>query len=123
MKKNVIIGCVAVFLIAVVFVVVAEMQRNSLTASGSFPVREYIENPKSFAGNAYRFSAQIDLQLAYDDSAGRILLVNNLDGSEKLPVFVPSGVKNFNPMAGQRYVFCVKISNDGSLTLTSFEKL
>lgn len=49
--------------------------------------------------------------------------MNNLDGSEKLPVFVPSGIKNFNPMAGQRYVFCVKISNDGSLTLTSFEKL
>lgn len=61
MKRNVIIGCAAVFLIAVVFVVVAEMQRSSLNASVSFPVREYIENPKSFAGNAYRISAQIDL--------------------------------------------------------------
>ena len=123
MKKNLIIGCAIVFMVAAAFLVVAEMRRNSLTPAGGFPLGKYIENPKSFAGNVYRFGAQVDLQLAYDENAGRILLGNDLDGNEKLPVFIPAGVKNFNPMAGQRYLFCVKVSNDGSLILTSFEKL
>lgn len=124
MKKNVIIGCVMVFFVAAAFVVVAEMQRNSLPSGGSFPAAEYFEAPKSFAGNAYRFNAQIDSQLAYNEKTGRILLVRILDGNGGgLPVFVPAGVKNFNPMAGQKYLFRVKISNDGTLILTSFEKL
>ncbi|MBO5782186.1 MAG: hypothetical protein J6R08_06995 [Opitutales bacterium] len=123
MKKSVIMGLAAIFLIVSAFVVLVEIKRNSDSGLNDFPAQAYIENPKSFAGNSYKLNVQIDSQLAYAENVGRILLVKMLEKNENVPVFTLANIKNFNPMAGQKYSFCVKVADDGVLNLLSFEKL
>ena len=121
-KKSIIIS-VGIIACAVLLMLGIKTFKDNAVASGNeLPVSQYINAPKSFAGNIYNLTVQIDSQLAYDDIAGRMLLVK-ADAESSLPVYVPNVLPNFNPMVGQKYKFTVKINGVGMLTLTDYKKI
>ena len=93
------------------------------TVRDNFPIANYLNNPKTFAGNAYDTVASIDVQLAYKDGVGRILSIKPVNGGGTVALFVPSSLENFNPQVGQKYSMSVKIDESGKLVLNSFKKL
>jgi|GEM_PF-1321836 len=125
MNKNkpitIIIATICLALLSVVLVIV--LKNTNTAQTNSFPVSKYMESPTSLAGNTYSTNVKIASQLAYNDEAGRIILVRTLDSDSAIPVLAPNTLSNFNPLVGQKYGFDLKIDQRGKLILTSFRKM
>lgn len=121
-KKTFVILISLICLVGIAFFGLKSLKNLNSSPSNELPVAQYINAPKTFAGNTYSLTAQIDSQLAYDENSGRIIKVKTDDNSE-LPIFAPITLANFNPMVGQRYKFSIKIGGDGILTITNFKKI
>ncbi|MDR2863540.1 MAG: hypothetical protein LBV54_06690 [Puniceicoccales bacterium] len=90
-----------------------------------FNSTEYLRNWKTLEGNQYLLRCQIDQQLAYDETKGRMLKVKQLDGAGQaiatVAVFVPVSLwKNFE--TGQRYRMRVFLRDQGKLYVENVEK-
>lgn len=123
MKKNVIAVLVIFFVTLVFFIIFMIIRSNSSTFTERFPYAQYMQNPKGFSGNRYMIKSQIELQLAYDDQVGRVLLIKLDPDNENIPIFIPQKLADFNPMAKQVYIFDIVIGESGELILTNAKKL
>lgn len=81
----------------------------------------YMERPGDFLGNTYSVRAQIDSQIKWDKSVGRILAVRPENAIVRLPVFVPEVVQD-NLHIGQRYMMRVRVEEGGLLYVEDLRK-
>ena len=88
------------------------LSRTSGMGSGAaLDFERYKQDWSAMQGNKYVFRGQIDQQLSYHESTGRVLAVKNLDGAGRVPVLVPAAMKQ-NFEAGQRYQFRALVKGD-----------
>ena len=92
-------------------------------AYASLPVADFAKEPKNFSGNRYAFEGRIDRQLGFDESAGRIILTQSVDGESAVPLFVAATHDRFSPNPGQIYRFTVRVDGDGILNVENYVKL
>lgn len=87
----------------------------------SFPHSAYLDKPGDFLGNTYVLRAQIDSQLKWQQSVGRIIAVQPEGAGVRLPVFVPESVGG-NIQPGQRFDMQVQIQDGGLIYVEALRK-
>lgn len=113
------------FIGALILLSVLFLKKTGLAGAGTitpFDFAAYQQGWQSLEGNQYLVKCQIDRQINYDKSKGRLLAVRLLDPpQERVGVFVPTTLqRNFE--TGQKYKMHVFI-HQGLLRVESVEKL
>jgi len=108
----------AVIIAACVFVVA---RREFHKSRPQFDTIAYNESPEKMRGNHYNLDAQIESKLAMDEGFGKILAVKPIDGSSRLPVFVPDSVAS-DLYVGQRFHMTVLVKDQGLIQAESLDK-
>ncbi|MBO6102319.1 MAG: hypothetical protein J6P03_03585 [Opitutales bacterium] len=120
-KFNPVIFVLIIPLAAVLFAAASfYFKRAAVSEAAEFPYDAYIADAGSLAGNVYKLNAQIDSQLAYGESAGKVVCVN-LSGGEPLALFVPKSLSQ-NLYPGQKYTFEVGVLSSGAIKVLNSEK-
>lgn len=97
------------------------MKRGGGSSLEPFPVSGYSESPKDFLGNSYELKAQVESQLGWEKSLGRILAVTPEGSNLRLPVFVPDQVGG-NLHKGQRFEMSVLVEEGGLIYVEALRK-
>jgi hypothetical protein len=109
---------VAAMLFALVFIFLKKA--NVVNNAEEFPYATYLDSPRALDGNNYLIKAQIDSQLAYNQSAGKMVSVRTPSGA-RFAVFVPEG-RGTNMQVGQKYNLYVNIDQNGVIIVNGMEK-
>ncbi len=81
----------------------------------------YLDNPTAVSGNRFLLEGSVAERLVHNE-AGAVFSVTG-NGGNPLPVVVPESVNpGFNVEKGQKLLFDVRISDDGSIVATHIAK-
>jgi hypothetical protein len=95
---------------------------DPLTGLTALDTRDFLESASALSGNEYRVEGTIDDRLDNWKSAdGRLFSVQVSDGSNLVPVWVPSHIQA-NIQRGQHYVFKVRVLDTGILEVLELLK-
>lgn len=120
-RFNPVIVAVAIPLAAVVFAAGAVMfKRASGGGAEPFPRERYFENPASVLGGHYSLRAQVDSQLGFDATGGKLICVRPQSGG-RLAIVVPVALAE-KLSAGQRYDFDIRVLENGCMVVGGMEK-
>ena len=115
-------GVVAAFAMVALIGIVALRSFGGGTHA-PLPVADFAHNPKNFSGNRYEFEGRIDRQLGFEESVGRFILTQSVEGESPVPLYVAAEHANFSPNPGQVYRFSLRVDGDGILNVEKYEKL
>ncbi|MDR2983176.1 MAG: hypothetical protein LBV12_13170 [Puniceicoccales bacterium] len=112
-KLNPLFYAFAIPMVGIGFAAGIILARNSGKFGDLKPFRyeSYQQDWRTLQGNEYIIRGQVDQQLAYLENKGRILAVKLLDGSGRVPVFIPKSIQQ-NFETGQRYKMHVLVRKD-----------
>jgi hypothetical protein len=122
-RKNFIVVGVVVLLAITVLVGVVLLRNWKGGGYEKLPINQFMDSPRSYAGNTYAYEGHIDKQVGYSDSVGRVLLTQDSGRNVTVPIFVSNEITGFNPSVGQLYRFVLFVDADGCLSVKSFKKL
>ena len=109
------------FLLVSIIVAYLIMRGESGENLEVFPVNCYRESPLNYYGNRYLLECQVNAQLAFKQSVGRLVAVEPEFGGNRLSVFIPDEISQ-NLHVNQRYKMSVYINNDGLIQAERLEK-
>jgi hypothetical protein len=87
-------------------------------------VPAYMESSNSLRGNVYKITGVIAVKLAWSPTAGSLysVEVETRDGSDPLPLLVPSEFNHVNIQKGQKFMIRVEVGDTGVLIARGIEK-
>ena len=88
---------------------------------------EFLENASALGGNTYKLEGIVEdrLDTQWSSSDGRLFSVQISDGSgsTSVPVWVPPDYQGANIQRGQRYLFKVRVQENGVLEVLELLKV
>jgi len=94
---------------------------DPMTGLTSLSTEEYLESSNALSGNTYKVEGTIDNRLDSWKSSDRLFSVQVSEGGSFVPVLVPSSLEA-NIQRGQRYVFKVRVLENGLLEVMELLK-
>ncbi len=94
---------------------------DPMTGLTSLSTEEYLESSNSLSGNTYKVEGTIDNRLDSWKGSDRLFSVQVSEGGTFVPVLVPSAL-DANIQRGQRYVFKVRVLENGVLEVLQLLK-
>lgn len=99
---------------------------DPMTGITEFEIEKFLEDATALGGNVYKVEGIVDDRLDRWRSAdGRLFSVQVSDGSGSsfVPVWVPGDYQGANVQRGQRYVFKVRVQENGVLEVLELLKV
>lgn len=99
---------------------------DPMTGVTELSTDEYLENATALGGNIYKLEGIVDDRLdKWRSNEGRLFSVQMSDGSGNsyVPVWVPPDYKGSNVQRGQRYIFKVRVQENGVLEVLELSKV
>lgn len=94
---------------------------DPMTGLTSLSTEEYLESSNALSGNTYKVEGTIDNRLDSWKGSDRLFSVQISEGGTFVPVLVPSTL-DANIQRGQRYVFKVRVLENGVLEVLQLLK-
>jgi len=83
--------------------------------------KDYQTNANSLRGNVYRVQGEVDTQLEWSPSLGRLISVK-VDENTALPVLVTKEFNGVNLQKGQKFNFMLEVDQNGILITKDLKK-
>lgn len=99
---------------------------DPLTGITELSADEFLENATALGGNTYKLEGIVDDRLdKWRGADGRLFSVQISDGSGTtfVPVWVPADYEGANVQRGQRYLFKVRVQENGVLEVLELLKV
>jgi len=99
---------------------------DPLTGITELSADEFLENATALGGNTYKLEGIVDDRLdKWRGADGRLFSVQISDGSGTtfVPVWVPADYEGANVQRGQRYLFKVRVQENGVLEVLQLLKV
>lgn len=94
---------------------------DPMTGLTALSMEEYLESSNALSGNTYKVEGTIDNRLDSWKGSDRLFSVQVSEGGTFVPVLVPSTL-DANIQRGQRYVFKVRVLENGVLEVLQLLK-
>jgi len=113
-------AAVAVAIFAATFLFRGEMK--PFRTAPELNVADYQANSNSLRGNVYRIEGEVDAQLAWSPTLGRLVSVKVDGGKNALAILVTKKFDRDNIQKGQKYIFLLEVDANGTLCTKELTK-
>jgi len=95
---------------------------DSMASTVALDVQEYLDGASALSGNTYKVEGVVDGRLDSGRGRQRLFSVQMGDSARFVPVLVPAD-REVNIQRGQRYVFKVRVQENGILEVMDLRKV